>query len=251
MNEERGVPKQPLAEQLHDGRLSQLQRYRLKTLGGDSLSALLAYELASLLFANMPGAAGYLLRRLAYARQFRQCGSGLILGRGLTLRHPGKMTFGRRVAIDDYTMLDASGTGAEGLVIGDGAIISRNCIVQGKSGPVHIGARSDIGCNVVLSSVSGITLGEAVLIAGNCYLGGGRYFLDRPELPVMDQGVCTRGPLSIGAGSWLGAGAVVLDGVTIGRGCVVGAGALVTKDLPDYAIAVGAPAKVVRMRQPA
>ena len=46
-------------------------------------------------------------------------------------------------------------------------------------------------------------------------------------------------------------GRIVLDGVTIGRGCVVGAGALVTKDLPDYAIAAGAPARVVRMREPA
>lgn len=251
MHEERAVPKQPLAEQLHGGNLSSLRRYCLKTLGRDSLAALAAYELATLLFGNMPGALGYLLRKQAFSRLFRQSGAGLILGKGLTLRHPGKMRFGRRVAIDDYTMLDAGGTGEAGLVIGDDVIISRNCIIQGKSGPVTIGNRSDIGCNVVLSSVAGITLGEATLIAGNCYLGGGRYFLDRPDLPVMDQGVCTRGPLSIGAGSWLGAGVTVLDGVTIGRGCVVGAGSLVTKDLPDYAIAVGSPARVLRTRRPA
>ncbi len=55
----------------------------------------------------------------------------------------------------------------------------------------------------------------------------------------------TRGAVQIGAYSFLAAGAKVLPGVTIGKGCLVGAGALVTKDLPDYAVAVGAPAKVV------
>ncbi len=249
MNTERPVVKQALAEQLHDGSSSLLRRYCQKTLGTSSLLALLIYEVVTLLFANLPGSAGYLLRKLFYPKLFRHSGSGLILGKGITLRHPAKMQLGERVAIDDYVMLDASGAGDEGITIGDDIILSRNCIIQGKTGPVRLGNRADIGCNVVLSSVSGITLGEAVLIAGNCYLGGGRYNLDRLDQPVMDQGGFTRGPLSIGDGSWLGAGVIVLDGVRIGRGCVVGAGSVVTKDLPDFSIAVGSPATVVRTRK--
>lgn len=249
MKEERAVPKQPLAEQLHDSNTSLLRRYCLKTLGNTSLLRLLAYEAATLLFANTPGSVGYLLRKLFFGTLFAQSGKGLILGKGITLRHPGKMRFGRRVAIDDYVMLDASGAGEEGLCIGDDVIISRNCVIQGKTGPVHIGNRADIGCNVVLSSVSGLRIGEAVLIAGNCYLGGGRYYLNRFDQPVMDQGGFTRGPLNIGDGSWLGAGVIVLDGVTIGKGCVVGAGSVVTRDLPDFSIAVGLPAKVVQVRE--
>lgn len=249
MKEQRAVPKQPLVEQLHDSSTSLLRRYCLKTLGSTSLLRLVAYETAMLLFANIPGSAGYLLRKVFYGKLFAQAGRGVILGRGITLRHPGKMRFGSRVAIDDYVMLDASGTGEEGLTIGDDVIISRNCVIQGKTGPVSIGRRADIGCNVVLSSVSGLKVGEAVLIAGNCYLGGGRYFLDRIDQPVMDQGGFTRGPLSIGDGTWLGAGVIVLDGVSIGKGCVVGAGSVVTRDLPDYSIAVGLPAKVVQVRK--
>jgi phosphonate metabolism protein (transferase hexapeptide repeat family) len=55
---------------------------------------------------------------------------------------------------------------------------------------------------------------------------------------------------SLGADTWLGHGCIVMPGVKIGHGVVVGAGAVVTRDLPDYAIAVGVPAKVVRFRFP-
>ncbi len=64
----------------------------------------------------------------------------------------------------------------------------------------------------------------------------------------MDQGIYSRGPISIGEGTWIGASATILDGVSIGRGCVIGAGSLVTANIPDYSIAVGVPAKVIRIR---
>jgi maltose O-acetyltransferase len=59
-------------------------------------------------------------------------------------------------------------------------------------------------------------------------------------------------PVRVGAGSWLGIGVAVLPGVTIGEGCVVGANAVVTSDLPDYSIAVGVPARILRnLKDPA
>jgi acetyltransferase-like isoleucine patch superfamily enzyme len=50
----------------------------------------------------------------------------------------------------------------------------------------------------------------------------------------------------IGDGSWLGYGAVVLPGVTIGKHCVIGANSVVTSDIPDFSVAVGVPARVIR-----
>ena len=64
----------------------------------------------------------------------------------------------------------------------------------------------------------------------------------------MDQGVYTKGPISIGDNSWLGTGVIVLDGVTIGNAAVIGAAAVVNKDIPPNAIAFGIPAKVKKNR---
>ncbi|WP_188113311.1 CatB-related O-acetyltransferase [Nocardioides humilatus] len=68
---------------------------------------------------------------------------------------------------------------------------------------------------------------------------GGRSVLKPPSAPV-----------TIGAGCWIADNVVILEGVTIGNGVIVGAGAVVTKSIPDYAIAIGTPAKVVKYRYP-
>lgn len=248
LGESMRIQKKPLGEQLDTASRSALEVYREKAVGDGGYGALLRYELLMLCCANLSGGVGYLLRRWLYGRILGGMGTRVIIGRGIALRHPGRITLGSRVALDDYILLDAGGCRKEGIHIGDDVIISRNCVVQGKSGPVRIGARSDIGCNTVITSVSGVFIGEAVLMAANCYLGGGRYYHERTDIPILDQGVYSEGPVEIGGGSWLGAGAIVLDGVKVGRNCVVGAGAVVTKDLPDCSVAVGVPARIVRQR---
>lgn len=244
------IEKTPLSEQLNQANASLLQRYQYKVLGHDRLLPFLQYELATILFGNLSGSVGYVLRKSSYKKLFKSVGAGMIVGKGIAMRHPGNIVLGDRVAIDDYVLLDASGAGSEGITIGNDVIISRNCVIQGKTGPVAIGDRTDLGCNAILSSGMGIYIGSSVLIAGNCYIGGGRYISDRLDIPMMEQGLYSKGPVVIGDDVWLGAGAIVLDGVKVGKGCIVGAGAVVTKDLPDYAIATGVPAKVLKLREP-
>jgi acetyltransferase-like isoleucine patch superfamily enzyme len=67
-------------------------------------------------------------------------------------------------------------------------------------------------------------------------------------MPIKDQGIA-KSPVRIGAYTWIAAKATILRGTTIGRGCVIGAHAVVKGDIPDYSIAVGAPAKVVKNRK--
>jgi acetyltransferase-like isoleucine patch superfamily enzyme len=244
------IAKVPLSEQLSAANTSLLQRYQEKVLGPSSFKDLVYYELVTLLFSNLPGSLGYVFRKRFHKHLFRTFGNGVILGQGLVLRHPNRISLGDRVAIDDYVLLDASGAGNDGITMGNDVIISRNCVIQGKTGLVQLGHKVDIGCNVILTSGNGIFIGNSVLIAGNCYVGGGRYMTDRTDIPIMEQGVYSKGPVIIEDDVWLGAGVTVLDGVRIGRGCVIGAGALVTKDLPAFSVAVGVPAKVVKSRQP-
>lgn len=240
----RYISKKPLSQQISDQKISALKRYQAKVLGEEGWGVLIKYEILTSLFGPIPGALGYLSRRSLYRALFRHLGQGVILGKGLGIRHPKRISLGDRVAIDDYGLLDGS---AE-LSVESEVIISRNCVLQAKSGPVRIGRRTDIGCNGVIGSHAGIFVGESVLIAANCYIGGGQYRSESLELPFMDQGLYSNGPVVIGDASWLGAGAVVLDGVRIGKSCIVGAGAVVTKNVPDYAIVAGVPARIIKMR---
>jgi len=243
------VSKTPLTEQLSQTNSSVLKRYQNKVLGNENFLSLLRYEVITSLFGDIYGGLGYLLRKQFYRNLFKSIGTGVILGKGIVLRHPGQIFIGHRVAIDDYGLLDASGAGEEGVYLGDDVIVSRNCVIRGKTGSVRIEDKTDIGCNTILSSTTGIFIGRSVLIGGNCYIGGGRYLSDRLDIPMMEQGVYSQGPVVIADDVWLGAGVIVLDGVSIGKGCIVGAGAVVTKDLPDYAVAVGVPARIIRNRK--
>jgi len=241
------INKVPLSQQLNQDSASALSRYQSKVLGTQSWLSLLSYEAIILLFGDLSGAIGYLCRKKLYPKLFKRVGKSAIFGKGLVLRHPNRIELGDRVALDDGSLLDASGSEA-GITLGHDTIVSRNCVIQAKTASVLIGDKTDIGCNVVITSSGGITIGQSVLIAGNCYIGGGRYNTSRTDIPMMDQGLYTKGCVVIEDDVWLGAGATVLDGVRIGKGCVVGAGAVVTKDLPEYAIAVGTPARVIRQR---
>ncbi len=246
----RNIDKAVLSEELHTSSASALDRYRKKVLGGRAgILRLIQYELAGILCLNLGGGLGYLLRGLLYSSLFEQCGKGVIFGKGLMIRKPGQIRIGARVAIDDTTLLDGGMEDETAITIGDNSIISKACVIQAKTRPLVMGDNCDIGAHVILSSIGGIILGDSVLIAGNCYIGGGRYHIEDLETPIMYQGVYSRGPVKIGDGTWIGASVTILDGVTIGKGCIIGAGALVTKDIPDYAIAMGAPAKITGHRK--
>lgn len=66
-------------------------------------------------------------------------------------------------------------------------------------------------------------------------------------LPERQAGLERALPVKIGRDSWIGGGVTIMAGVTIGRGCTIGAASTVTRDIPDFSVAVGTPAKVVKM----
>ncbi len=241
--------KNIIRERMAEARQSPLKTYRDLTVGLDTgLGHFIRYELTTFLLSSMGGGAGFLLRKRFYRGLFRESGGGLILGRHLTLRHPRRMVLGEGVTIDDLCVLDARGDRETGLTLEDSVIVNRNCLLLAKNGAIRIGRRTTIGSNSVIVSMSGIEIGEAVMFAGGCYVSAGAYETDDPDLPIMDQPAYSKGPIVIGDHAWIGTCAIILDGVRIGKGAVVGAGAVVTKDVPDYAIVAGVPARVIRMR---
>lgn len=203
--------------------------------GTRNLGSLIGYELAQVLAAHVPGALGYVLRKLLMIPLLEHAEDGVQIGKGVVIRHPGKISIGEQTAIDDQCALDARGVGKGDFRIGAEVLIARGTALTAKTdhGVIKIGDHSTIGKNCILSSSGGIRIGSCVGIAGDCYLGGGRYGTDRTDVPMMEQELYTRGPVVIGDDCTIGAGARVLDGVTIGSGSVIGAGAVVREDVPE------------------
>jgi acetyltransferase-like isoleucine patch superfamily enzyme len=109
---------------------------------------------------------------------------------------------------------------------------------------VHIGSRSHIWAG---PSLGRITIGDDVLIGPDVMITAASYRFDDGS-PVTSQ-VMDEGDITIGDDVWLGAKVVVLPGVSIGAGAIIGASAVVSKNIPDFAIAVGIPARVVGQRK--
>jgi acetyltransferase-like isoleucine patch superfamily enzyme len=201
---------------------------------------LLKYEFINMFISPMPGALGLWLRRVFFPLVLGRVGKGVVFGRNVVIRHPHKIEIGDQTFIDDNAVLDAKGEANDGIRIGSHAMIGRNTILTCKEGSIFLGDYCNISANCSLLSETEIRLGNYCFLAGECYLvAGGNHPVADTSRPIMFQPSTVKGGIHVGEDTWMGAGVIVLDGVTIGRGCVIGAGAVVAAPLPEYTYAVG------------
>ncbi|MCC6484204.1 MAG: acyltransferase [Armatimonadetes bacterium] len=114
-------------------------------------------------------------------------------------------------------------------------------------GSLDIGPRTIFGHHCTLAVRESLIIGEDCLIAELVSIRDHDHRCDDLTIPFREQGAVVA-PVRIGRNVWLGSKATVLKGVTIGDNAVIGANAVVTRDIPANAIAVGVPARVIRMR---
>lgn len=160
-----------------------------------------------------------------------------------------RMSRGQHVFIGDRVIV--YGRGAEALVrIGDDVHINQDCVLEtAEGGGISIGDGSRIQSRCQLSAYKGdIVVGRHVQIAPNCAFYPYNHEARLGEL-IKHQRLKSRGPIVVQDDVWLGYGVIVLDGTTIGTGAIVGAGSVVTSSIPDNAIAVGNPARVIGYRE--
>lgn len=154
-------------------------------------------------------------------------------GARTVIQPPVRLSGERRIAVGSDVFVGAGswlqvlggGTGDVALTIGDGTSIAGNC---------------------VLSAASSIRVGSKVLVARGVYVSDHIHAYEDPSRAVLEQGIDRVAPVEICDGAWLGENVVVGPGVRIGRGAVIGGNAVVLDDVPDHALAVGVPARVVR-----
>lgn len=115
------------------------------------------------------------------------------------------------------------------------------------SGSIQIGSGTELGERSRISIINSLVVGEKVLFSPNVYLTDCDHAYEEVGIPVMEQGTVKRDyGVVIKDHAFVGINTVIIGNVTVGQGSVVGANSVVTKDIPDYCVAVGAPAKVVK-----
>lgn len=229
---------------------SALSKYQNAIVGSTSMSLLVRYELSQFFLSRLPGAVGLLLRQILCRGLFASCGRKPAIGANVVFRHPKRIKLGDGVVIDDGCCFDANSEKGIGIAVGSRCMFGRDTRISSKRGVITFGDDCGFGAGVTIHSVieGAVTIGNKVIVAGHCYLGGGQYHTDRVDIPIVDQGHIHGQNLVIGDNVWIGASVVVVSGVTIGRDAIIAAGAVVTKDVPDFAVMAGVPARVLKIR---
>lgn len=117
----------------------------------------------------------------------------------------------------------------------------------GSGRHISIGDNSGIGVNAFIEGP--VKIGKNVMMGPDVIMITKNHEFSRIDIPVNLQGNRDKKPIRIGDDVWIGARVIVLPGVRIGCGAIIGAGAVVVKDIPDWAIAAGNPAQVVKFRK--
>jgi acetyltransferase-like isoleucine patch superfamily enzyme len=150
----------------------------------------------------------------------------------------GAASFGR-----DCFVSPLAGFVPEKVRLGDASYVAAYAYVTDR---VETGAHCTINPHAVVRG--SVVLGDGVRIGAHASVLGFTHRSEDLERPIWKQGLASAG-ITIADDVWIGSGAIVLDGVAIGSHVIVAAGAIVTKDVPDWAVVAGNPAKVVRDRR--
>jgi serine acetyltransferase len=119
------------------------------------------------------------------------------------------------------------------------------CGVEGRKAALEIGDGCVFGYNNHITAVGQVVIGNNVLTANNVYISDNLHDYEDVSVPIMHQRVRFKREVEIGDGSWIGENACII-GARVGKNCVIGANAVVTSDIPDYSVAVGVPATVIK-----
>ena len=177
------------------------------------------------------GEAGRITAATAAGRRFAA------FGEGSAIAFPQGTLLGERwITVGHFTL------------VGPHVTLSAGFVPERDLGPEPI---VRIGSGVVLGRGSHVIGHQSIEIGDDVYTGPYVYITDQnhgyadPQVPIGKQWP-VNAPVSIGAGSWLGTGSVVLPGATIGRNVVVAAGSVVRGEVPDHSVVAGVPARVIR-----
>jgi len=167
----------------------------------------------------------------------------IIVEKNCIIERPKTINFCGNNYIARFSEIHASEPGK--LSIGKNTRICRHSFIFDSFGFVKIGDDCLIGDYCTIYGNGGVTIDNNVVFASHVSVIASEHNYKDINLPVLKQSSTHKG-IKIGDGSWLGINVTVLDGSEIGKNCVIGAGSTVKGNIPDYSVAVGTPARVVK-----
>jgi acetyltransferase-like isoleucine patch superfamily enzyme len=195
----------------------------------------------------VPTIAGIAVRGVLYRAMLSMEGWSAI-ERGVRLRFANRIRLGRGSYLDEGVYIHACPGGVH---IGSGTLVMHGAVLHvynfrdlPRAG-IWIGRDSLIGEYTVIRGQGGVRIGDRVYTSPMTQIIAVNHVFHDATRPFVEQGITAEG-ITIEDDVWLGAAAVVTDGVCIGRGAVVAAGAVVTADVPPRTLVAGVPARVVR-----
>jgi len=153
-----------------------------------------------------------------------------------------RIRIGNRVRINFFNI---EGKGLK-LHFKENAFLKSDVVIQG-SGYFELGRRSYISSFSVVGVNEKVVIGDDVMIADAFSLRDTNHNFSSINIPMIEQGISTKA-VTICDDVWIGHGVSVTQGVTIGKGAIVAGGAVVTRDVPEYSVVAGVPAKVIKYR---
>lgn len=129
--------------------------------------------------------------------------------------------------------------------------VGKNIVIKhgayfGDGKNIVMGKESQLGINCKVEN--DLVMGDYVLMGPEVVIYSSMHAYNDLSIPIMHQGAKPIRHVVIGNDVWIGLRAVIMPGVTIGNHAIIGAGAVVTKDIPDYAVVGGVPAKIIHLR---
>lgn len=175
----------------------------------------------------LPGLTGVIVRRIWLRLVMKSCGTGLAVEQGCRFLGRDRISFGRGVSIGAGGAFLARST-REGIQVSDMVSFNERVIVNADSG-------------------GSITIGRYVLVGPGVVMRSSGHVFSRTDIPIRAQGHAA-GKIEIEQDVWIAANAVITGNVRIGRGAIVAAGAVVVKDVPEFSMVGGVPARVIKSR---
>jgi len=175
----------------------------------------------------MPGILGVKVRHFFYRMRFRKCGPNINFAPGCRIKSFKNISLGRAVNFGPYVQMYAEECPA-GIEIGDNSGFNSNVMINADKS-------------------QGIKIADYVLVGPNVIFRAADHVFESRDIPIRDQGH-ESGRIVVERDVWIGANAIILKDVTIKQGAVIGAGSVVTKDVGEYEVVAGVPARPIGKR---